>query len=62
MTNIEPQGEDIRKAVKWISEERKDHPETNLQKLIDQACTKFDLSPAEADYLIRLAAQDCAGA
>ncbi|MEZ4524973.1 MAG: hypothetical protein R2941_03525 [Desulfobacterales bacterium] len=62
MTTIQPQGEDIRRAVKWISEERKDHPEKDLQKLIDQACTQFDLSPAEADYLIRVAAQNCAGA
>lgn len=52
-----PQGDDIRKAVTWLSEERKDHPEKDIRTLIDQACTKFDLSPKEADYLNSFANQ-----
>ena len=52
--NIQPQGEDMRKATKWILEQRKFTPDLSAQKLIDQACLKFDLSPLEADFLSRL--------
>jgi hypothetical protein len=51
MTTVQPEGEDLRKAVKWISEERKFNPETQTSKLIEEACLKFDLSPMDAEYL-----------
>ena len=51
MTTVQPEGEDLRKAVKWISEERKFNPEAQTAKLIEQACLKFDLSPMDAEYL-----------
>jgi len=53
MTTILPEGEEIRKAVKWISEMRQDEPETRIEKLIESASIKFDLSPLEADFLGR---------
>ena len=52
MTTVQPEGEDLRKAVKWISEERKFNPEVQTSKLIEQACLKFDLSPMDAEYLL----------
>ncbi|MFH1673712.1 MAG: hypothetical protein ABIF87_09865 [Pseudomonadota bacterium] len=52
MTTIMPEGENIRKAVKWISELRKDDPSLTLDKLVEEACTKFDLSPKKANYLL----------
>ena len=51
MSNIQPEGEDLRKAVKWISDERKYGAEKTLLKLIEEASLKFDLSPMDADYL-----------
>ena len=51
MTTVQPEGEDLRKAVKWISEERKYNPEAKSSKLIEEACLKFDLSPMDAKYL-----------
>jgi hypothetical protein len=51
---IMPQGEELRKAVKWISEMRQVVPSQDLQKLVEQACLKFNLSPVEAEYLTRL--------
>jgi hypothetical protein len=51
--SIMPQGEDIRKAVKWISEIRQAEPQTSPQKLVDEACLKFNLSPIDAEYLGR---------
>lgn len=53
MTTIQPQGENLRKAVKWISSERQDNPKTPLGKLIDQACLTYNLTPAESAYLDR---------
>ena len=50
---IMPQGEELRKAVKWISEMRQTEPETPDQKLVEQACLKFNLSPKDATYLGR---------
>ena len=51
--SILPEGEQLRKAVRWISEERQTRENANLAKLIDEACIKFDLSPADTDFLFR---------
>jgi hypothetical protein len=58
MTTVQPQGEDLRKAVKWISEERKYNPGQKLLDLIEKACLKFDLSPMGAEYLLNLLKQN----
>lgn len=50
---ITPQGDDIRKAVKWISEMRQTEPEADPRKWVEQACFKFNLSPLDAAYLER---------
>jgi hypothetical protein len=47
----------LRKAVKWISEERKYNPGKRLSGLIEKACLKFDLSPMDAEYLLNLLKQ-----
>lgn len=51
MPTIMPQGEEIRKAVKWISDARSENPTADPRKLLDEACLKFNLSPLEAEYL-----------
>jgi hypothetical protein len=50
---IQPKGEDLRKAVKWVSQEHKYNKEKGLNELIQEACLKFNLSPADADFLLR---------
>ena len=52
MTTVQPEGEDLRKAVKWISDERTYGVEKTLSKLIEDASLKFDLSPMDAEYLV----------
>jgi hypothetical protein len=52
MATIMPQGEDLRRAVKWISEERQSRPQKNIAKLVEEASVKFDLSPADGEYLL----------
>ena len=54
MATIQPKGENLRNAVKWISEERQYTPDRNYQSLIEEACLKFNLSPMDAQYLNKL--------
>jgi len=49
--SIMPHGDEIRKAVTWISEMRLEKPAADPRKLVEQACLKFNLSPLEAEYL-----------
>lgn len=51
MTTIEPKGEKLRKAVKWISSERLEDEEKTLDFLVGEAALRFNLSPKEEDYL-----------
>jgi len=51
MATIMPEGESIRKAVKWISDKLLDDPNKNVQKLINEAVMRFDLSPKDAEFL-----------
>jgi hypothetical protein len=46
-----PEGENIRKAVKWISSELQENPTKSLQKLVNDAVLRFDLSPKDAEFL-----------
>ena len=50
---MEPDGEAIRKAVRWISDQRRADPALKLARAIDEASQRFDLSPLEADFLWR---------
>lgn len=52
MTTVQPEGEDLRKAIKWISDERQYGKPQPLLKLIEEASLKFDLSPIDAEYLV----------
>jgi hypothetical protein len=51
MTTIQPDGEMIRKAVKWISAERQADPTKAQHQLIEAAAMQFNLSPKEVTYL-----------
>jgi hypothetical protein len=51
MATIQPQGDSLRKAVKWISDGLIHEKEPSAQKLIETACLKFNLSPSDAEYL-----------
>jgi hypothetical protein len=50
---LQPQGTNLKKAVQWISEEKKAGSNQTRQQLIDAACLKFNLTPMEAEYLLR---------
>lgn len=54
MHNLLPEGEDLRRAVKWISGNLQENPDQPVLPLIQEATFKFDLSPKDADFLIEL--------
>ena len=45
---ILPEGENLRRALRWISEQG-----SHSLPVIEEASIRFDLSPADADFLIR---------
>jgi hypothetical protein len=47
-----PEGEAIRKAVKWISAHLDEAPGLSPQKLVHEAVLRFDLSPKETEFLM----------
>ena len=53
MSTILPEGENIRRAVKWISGQLQDNPDETVQKLINDATVRFDLSPKDGEFLVR---------
>jgi len=51
--SILPKGEQLRRAIRWISDERLNDPGINVSKLIGDACLKFNLPPKDADFLAK---------
>lgn len=51
---VQPQGESLRLAVKWIAEKRKADESVNPVKLVDEASFRFDLSPKDSEFLLRM--------
>ena len=51
MATIQPKGEKIRQAVRWISDERLEDENKDVSTLISNAGVRFNLSPAEEEYL-----------
>lgn len=46
-----PEGDRLRKAVKWMSTMCKEHPGKKRKDIIKEAEIRFDLSPKECDFL-----------
>lgn len=53
MTTIINHGELVRRAFSYIENERREHPEM-LERLLDEAAMRFNLSPLESEALQRL--------
>lgn len=52
MATVMPEGENIQKAIKWISANREDNAAQPLYVLVEKAVFKFDLSPKDSEFLI----------
>jgi len=55
---IQPQGDKIRKAVRWLSDMCREHPEKSRAALVKEAEIRFDLTPRECAYLDREISRD----
>jgi len=51
--SVQPEGEELRKATKWISDQLRYESNVSLTKAIEQASVKFDLTPKDAEFLTR---------
>ncbi len=51
MATIMPKGENLRQAVKWISENRKEDENRSIPLLIEKAGLRFNLSPKDEEFL-----------
>ncbi len=52
MHDMVPEGEDLRRAVKWVSRNHMEHPDRPVRELVREAIFRFDLSPVDAEFLI----------
>jgi hypothetical protein len=52
MNDLLPDGEDLRRAIKWISGNLQENPDQRVQPLVQEAIFKFDISPKDAEFLI----------
>lgn len=52
MSDLLPDGEDLRRAVRWVSTNLQENVDRPVKKLVEEAIFKFDLSPKDADFLI----------
>jgi len=53
MTGVVPEGENVRKAVQWISDKRQYEGGGPLATLIEEASGRFNLSPKDEEFLFR---------
>ncbi|MFO8090220.1 MAG: hypothetical protein R6U13_10320 [Desulfatiglandaceae bacterium] len=51
MADVLPKGHKVRKAVRWISDERINDANKEIGKLIGEASSRFNLSPREEEFL-----------
>jgi hypothetical protein len=61
MSTLQPKGEQLKKAVSFISEKRKENLDitpAQLIKLVDDASLQFDLSPKDGAFLLRFVKDD----
>jgi len=43
----------IKQAVRWLDDQLRERPGADRVRLLDEAARRFDLSPADADFLFR---------
>ena len=51
MADVLPKGHKVRKAIRWISDERINDGNREIERLIGEASSRFNLSPREEEFL-----------
>jgi len=55
VTDLQPRGEALRNAVRFLSRRREDDPDARIGALVEEATLRFDLSPVQSEWLLRFA-------
>ncbi|MCF8075518.1 MAG: hypothetical protein K9K63_02770 [Desulfotignum sp.] len=58
MSTVQPQGEALKKAIEWVSEQRRKSPDISVTRLANDASLQFDLSPKDSEFLLRFVKQE----
>ncbi len=54
MNTILPPHEELRRAAEWVKNIRRERTDARLDSLVEEACLRFDLSPADSAILTDL--------
>ncbi len=49
--SLQSPGDRMKKVIRWVCEELKEHPEKKRETLYREAELRFDLSPLECEFL-----------
>ncbi len=52
MHDILPEGEDLRRAIKWVSGCLQEGQGKSIPQLVEDATFKYDLSPKDSEFLM----------
>jgi hypothetical protein len=50
---VVPEGDGLRKAMRWLDERVREEPGASRTKLVGEAAVRFDLTPLEEEFLLR---------
>ena len=50
---VMPEGEALRRALRWLDERAREEPAASRAKLVGEAAVRFDLTPLDEDFLLR---------
>ena len=51
--SLQPHGQALRNALRWLDDRVQDDPRLDRAKLVGDAAIRFDLTPVEEDFLLR---------
>ncbi len=49
---LNPQGEALRRALRWLDDRVKEEPDASRSELVGDAALRFDLTPADEEFLL----------
>jgi hypothetical protein len=50
---VAPEGESLRRALRWLDERVREEPGASRGKLVGEAAARFDLTPLDEEFLLR---------
>ncbi len=51
-SGLTPEGESLRRALRWLDERVKEEPKLERSRLVGEAAVRFDLSPMDEEFLL----------